>query len=75
MRKWTAADTATLQTMAAIGCTDAMIARMLGYCPDTIQRHRATLGLPSSHEVRYGTWGELPGCALEAIRLSVRMGA
>lgn len=65
--KWTPSHTETLIRMNAVGCTDRDIAKAMGRTVQVIQRRRTDLGLPPSHEVRYGTWGELPHCAAKRI--------
>lgn len=72
---WTARETAVLEALHRIGCTDEVIAHQLGCCARTVRRYREALGLPASWRVRYGTWRELPRPALDAIARAVENAA
>lgn len=68
-KMWLPHHTSTLEQMNAVGCTDKDIARAMGRPVAVIQRHRSDLGLPPCHEVRYGTWGELPQHSAKRIEM------
>jgi hypothetical protein len=72
---WMAKDTATLMALNRIGYDDALIAKQLGVCIDTVQRRRSALGLPAYYHIRPGTFSELRAAALTAIALGCRMAA
>jgi hypothetical protein len=69
-RPWTPTDTRTLEILNGIGCDDAIIAEQTGHCVETIQRHRAALGLPAAYRVRYD--GNLPAPSRAAIEAALK---
>ena len=67
---WTPKHMATLRRMAAVGCTDAAIARATGHCVRTVRRQRHAAGIPPYYRTAYGTWADLsPSAAASIARL------
>jgi hypothetical protein len=69
-RPWTSTDTRTLEILNGIGCDDALIAEQTGHCTETIQRHRAALGLPTAYRVRYDA--DIPKPSRAAIEAALK---